>query len=243
MSKGDFDIKFKAYRHSKNYKDAGIVHIEMASYPKLAHAMIRFQEYYESPHDHIRGNIFTLGMVRAAGRSNQKPINSYEGGKHFDTDWGGYNFPGSTLDPFIKGLFDPLTEYEQDIVTALKHNDTKNIYVIGTVFQEDDKRAVLDHEICHALWYLNPQYKQDCEAELKKIPTDALENLKKMLLDWGYNDAQLLDECHAYLSADYEWLHEKHEKDLKKFNIEIRDHIHENLRSVKKEHFDEEWLK
>lgn len=235
----DFPLEFKAYRHTHDSEETGIVHIVGESYATIAQALIRFQEHYESPHDHIRGQVFTLGQVRAAGRRTETTVNTYEGGENYDTDWSGYNFPGYVLKPFVQGLFDPLTDLEDDIVEAVKYNDLDNIYVIGTA-GEDTTLSALDHEVCHALYYLNKKYQRDVNKALETVD---LKNLKKMLVQWGYNKDQLLDECHAYLSADYDWLITKHADDMVKYDIDIDKKVHEKLRKVKKKYFDENWIK
>lgn len=194
--------------------------------------MIRFQEYYESPFEDIKGQIFTLGYLRAKGGRSKPGVATYEGGHHFDSEWSGYNFPGYALDPFIKGLFDPLTTYEQDIVNALKYRQDK-FYVIGT-YGDKDPGGALDHEICHALYYVNDKYKKEVDAVLEQYN---LKNLKKMLLEWGYCKEVLDDECHAYLSADYDWLFSENKADIKRLKISIDKSVHVKLRKIKKKHF------
>lgn len=216
-----------------------IVHIKAPDAKILASAMCRFQEHYESPFPEIRNQIFTLGQLRAMGSRHCPGIYTYEGGITFDADWSGYNFPSHILDPFIKGLFDPLTDFEQDVVNMLKCKQGK-FYVIGTygTEEDDDPSGSLDHEICHALYYIDDAYRHEVDASLKKY-TNNLKPLKKMLIDWGYDHSVLDDECHAYISADFDWLKEKKAKDLKKFNVVLPEQLHKDLRKLKNFYFKE----
>jgi hypothetical protein len=198
--------------------------------------MMRFQEHYESPFPEIKGKVFTIGQMRAAGSRRNKGVHSYEGGNHFDTDWGGYNWPSYALDQFVRGMFDPLTSLEQDIVDALKCKQG-NYYVIGT-YGEEDPGGAIDHEICHALYYVNSKYKQEVDKVLYRYRKQ-LEPLKKALLEWGYVDTVLDDECHAYMSADYDWFHKEKKEDIEKYGIKIDRKLHEELRKIKKKHWKE----
>lgn len=209
-----------------------IIHVSLPTRNELASALIRFQEYYESPFEDIRGKIFTLGYLRSKGGRNLPGISTYEGGETYPSEWTGYNFPGYVLEPFIKGLFDPLASYEKDIVNALKYRQDK-FYVIGT-YGDDTLSESLDHEICHALYYTNENYKKDVDVLLK---SHNLKNLKKMLLSWGYCKEVLDDECHAYLSADYDWLFKDKKEDIDKFGISIHKNLHLKLRFLKSKYF------
>ena len=180
-----------------------IVHISLPSEKELAQALIRFQEHYESPFEDIKGKVFTLGYLRSKGRRDDPGIFTYEGGHHYDADWSGYNFPSYVLEPFIRGMFDPLTSYEQDIVSALKNKQGK-FYVIGT---SEDYSKALDHEIAHALYYVDQKYREAVDKVLDRVD---LTELRRIMTDMGYCDEVLDDECHAYLSADYDWIIERH---------------------------------
>lgn len=177
-----------------------IYHILIKDQKERASAMIRFQEHYESPFKEIRGKIFTLGQLKALGARSAKGANTYCGGHKIDADWNGYNWPSYVLKPFIHGLFDPLTEYEQDIVETFKRN-MGNFYVICT-----DGEEALAHEIMHGLFYTQPNYKKEV---LKILKTMDLKDLNKYLISIGYDKSVLEDEAQAYIGADFEWICEK----------------------------------
>jgi hypothetical protein len=80
------------------------------------------------------------------------------------------------------------------------------------------------------MYYINSNYKKEVD---KVLSAYNLNSLKKMLLDWGYCEEVLDDECHAYLSADYDWLFDTNGEDISKFNIKIDRSIHKKLRKIK----------
>lgn len=223
------DIRFKSITPQ-------IVHLIAKNHKILASAMCRLQEYYESPFPEIKGQIFTLGQLKAQGARDCPGVWTYEGGRHHDTDWGGYNIPSYVLEPFIRGMFDPLTTYEQDIINALKCKQGK-FYVIGT-YGDKDPGENLDHEICHALYYINDIYREECLRAMAPF-MEELKPMKEMLKEWGYCEEVLNDECHAYMSADYDWLIKENKEDFEKFKVKADKELHLKLREIKKRHFKE----
>ena len=210
-----------------------IIHIRMKDKNSLAKAMFRMQESYESPFDEIRGKVFTLGFIKSLGSRGNSGVNTYCGGNNFEADWSGYNFPSYVLDPFIKGLFDPLTNEEQDIVEVLRYKQGK-FYVIGT-YGDDDPAQALEHEIRHAMYYVCDEYKKEVDKVLKQYKK-TLEPFKKCLLYWGYGENVLDDECHAYISADYEVFDEEYGDDFKKFKVNIPKRLHDRLNCIYKKY-------
>ncbi len=202
----------------------GIIHIQFDTSKDAAAAMIRFQEHYESPHPDIRGQIFTLGQIRAKG-SRTSGLNTYEGGIGYDPDWAGYNFPDYILDPFKSGLFDPLTEQEQDVVKTLQHT-AKPFYIIGTSL---DCESAIDHEIAHALYYTNAKYKTAVDNVLAQYN---LRGLKKVLAEAGYAKEVLNDECHAYLGPDYHSYLDVFSELCQKYNARVPVEAHDKLMKI-----------
>lgn len=174
---------------------------------EISEAFCRFAEHYESPK--FAGEVFTLGQFRdwystSEGRS---AWTYYE-------DWGGFNVPDWTFDKFKKGLFDPLTEKELQILEWFRYKSGP-FYVIGTSKEEEDS-DVLEHEICHALYYTNIFYR-DYVTMLMETADRDLGDLKNFLIHLGYHKKVLLDECHAYISASSQYLDEcqvKYPKEL-----------------------------
>ena len=196
----------------------------------LAEIFCRFQEHYESGFDNIRGKIFTLGQLRKA-YAEGKGAWTYVRNSLVDGDWSGYNLPSYVLEPFIRGAFDPLTEQERDFVDLFRGREDK-FYIIGV---SKEGRPAIQHEISHGLWYTSLKYRQEAEKALSKW--NQIPAFTKLLKSWGYGDPVILDEIHAYMSADYDWFREKKSEDLVKFGITLSEKLHKKLVSIKKRHF------
>lgn len=171
---------------------------------------LRFQEYYENPQ--WRNKIFTLGQF--------KDWYSREYGAFtYAEDWGGFNIPSYVLEPFKNGLFEPLTAEEQNLLDYFKHR-TDDFYIIGV--SEPD--STLDHEIAHGLYYTNSKYKN----EVMRVLSQNNKNLKEVhsfVKGMMYHESVWLDEVHAYVSADYDYLVSK--------NIKLDKAVHEKLKSLR----------
>lgn len=204
-----------------------IIHMTMEYRDDLAGAMIRFQEYYESPFPDIKGKIFTLGQIKAKGSRNNPGVNTYCGGVTFGADWSGYNVPDYAFDPFIKGLFDPLTDAEKDIVEVVRYR-TDKFYFIAT-YGDDDPGESLEHEIRHAMYYIDAGYRAEVISTLNEFNLVAL---KLCLKSWGYAEEVLNDECHAYMGSDYHWFFGNKDEDVKKFGIKVDSSISDRLNDI-----------
>lgn len=183
--------------------------ISASSRKELAETMMRFQEYYESPF--WQGKIFTRGQF----------LNWYSeqyGGATYSKDWSGFNFPSYVLEPFKKGLFDPLTKNEKKILKYFKYRND-NFYIIGA-----NSENVLKHELCHALYYTNVEYRNKVNKYLNSNKSK-IKKLTTYIIDMGYSKTVLLDEIQAYiLDDDY----------LEKNNIFVHKEIVENIKNIYK---------
>lgn len=191
-----------------------IVRLSAGSVSELGEYFLRFQEHYESPE--WKGKIFTIGQFKAW-------YSRKYGAETYRKDWSGYNIPSYVLEPFIKGLFDPLTKKEQEIVNLFRHRDDK-FYIIGS----QDNKDTLEHEICHGLWYTNDKYRAECEAVLKHGGKD-LENVRKKVASMMYHPSVIVDEIHAYMSANYDYV-------VNDWEVEAPEHVHLALRKIRKKY-------
>ena len=212
---------------------SNIVHIIMPDRNSLAAAVIRFQEFYESPFPEIKGQIFTLGYIKSLGSRSNRGINTYCGNDMVESDWSGYNFPGKVLDPFIKGLFDPLTMEEATIVDTLRYR-TDEFYVIAT-YGDTDPGDTLEHEIRHAMFGVSEPYRKAVLKELGNYKKE-LVSLRKCLASWGYADDVLDDECHAYMSCDHDYFFENFTDDIKKYGLKPIPKLRNALNRLAKKH-------
>lgn len=153
---------------------------------ELGNTFIRFQEYYESPNIEFRNKIFTIGQVRSW-------YSTRYGADTYHHDWTGFNFPSRVLDPFRKGLFDPLTNEEKTLLELLKYR-YDNFYIIGA-----QNQSVLRHELAHALYAYSSNYRTKIDELCHKYK----KNLKKTsdyILNKGYHKSVLNDELQAYIT-------------------------------------------
>lgn len=206
-----------------------IFHINMLDKNELAEAVMRFQEYYESPFDDIRGKVFTMGYLKSKGAGALGGVNTYAGNPLMEATWDGYNFPGHVLKPFIQGLFDPLTEEEKAIVELFRYK-TDDFYVIAT-YGDEDKSDTLEHEVRHGMYGVCPEYRAEVNKLISKYSAK-LAPLKKCLASWGYHSDVLTDECHAYMGADHDYFFESFTTDILKFKISEMPKLRDSLNSL-----------
>ena len=182
-------MTFKVHRINKD-----IVHLEFDTKYDMNTYMLRFQEYYESPE--FAGKIFTLGEYREWYIKKTGDFNYVELVE-------GMNFREYVFEPFIRGLFDPLTEGEQEVLNRVGRG-TSFKYLIGTYHGGD--HDVFEHEICHALYGTNDNYKTQIDKILKKYN---LKKITKWLKKQEYGDHVINDEIHAYVICNLAYLREE----------------------------------
>ena len=138
---------------------AHILHLQFPDRPgmlgdvDMAFHFLRFQEHYESPK--FKGTVFSWAQYVAWYKSAR-------GGFSYPWDWAGYNFPGHILKPFRAGAFDPLTRREQAMLKALEAAGDQD-YVIGSLGSD---LGSLKHELAHAFWHLDGDYRAKVQAVL-----------------------------------------------------------------------------
>jgi hypothetical protein len=172
---------------------------------ELGQTMMRFQEYYENPV--WQGKIFTV----------KEFLNWYQleyGSKTYYKDWHGFNFPSSVLEPFKNGLFNPLTKKEKYLLNFFK-NKKGSFYIIGA-----NQKDVLEHELCHALYYTNKKYKESINKLITKNKKE-IKQLEKYLIKLGYSKNVIFDEIQAYI-LDGDYLEEQSIKVPKRIKNQIK---------------------
>jgi len=155
----------------------------------MTSTLLRFQEHYESPK--YRGQIFSLEEFKAW-------YTEKTGGWTYYTDWGGFNFPCSVLEPFYEGKFPDLSEQEHQLL-AMVSQLPKPFYLIAVPGQADIE--TLRHEIAHGLWTTNPDYRAE---QVSLMEGHQLGPVIRSMLYGSYHTAVWLDECHAYLTTEYD---------------------------------------
>lgn len=175
----------------------------------------RYQEYYESPFDEVRGRNITLeDFMKIYTEKNKKTSFTYT------DDWSGYNIPSEVLVKASKMFLDSRTTYDEIMSDIIEHcqNIVKNKnygenhpwYLIGV-----DKLSskTMNHEIAHGLYCTNVHYKVEMDYLISHIKPSVFTHFKKSLLNIGYHDDVKIinDEIQAYMSTGklHSW-NEKH---------------------------------
>jgi len=175
---------------------------------ELCMSFVRMQEFYESPK--FRGKYFTL----------EKYIDYWSkefghGSFTYPSVWNGFNIPGKVLYDWINKFYfghGNIRDREENILhkicglmgkeigfTLMDSEDMENIYVIG-IHGKNNERTI-QHELAHAMYYLNEDYRKSCKTLLRKMDKKAYETGKKWLLDKGYCNKMIDDELQAYFST------------------------------------------
>jgi hypothetical protein len=156
--------------------------------------MIRLEEFYESPFKEIAGKYFTLDYYMDLYAKRNGNVFSYY------QDWNGFNIPGNSVLAFYDAFKFDLRPKEVKILGHLSEmisSNNPNFYIIAT-HKDDD----VDHEIAHAMYYLNPEYKKECDKIYKTVPKQFKDKINKKLKEYGYSNKVYKDETQAYLSTD-----------------------------------------
>ena len=164
----------------------------------LARMFMRLQEHYESSNIEFRNKPFSRDEFKTWYAANQSESGTFS----YYSDWSGFNIPSNIVHQFRMGDWGELHELELKLL-KLTENLQEPYYLIGVA---DDSDLVLEHEIAHGLYYTNETYRTEVNNILGRYRFTELYN---RLRDMGYGDNVLLDEVHAYLVADEDWLHEE----------------------------------
>lgn len=162
---------------------------------EITKSFVRLEEFYESPFTEIQGRYFTLGDFK------KKYMESGDSDTFtYFTDWAGFNIPGDSVISF-RDVFNDLNTKEKFILDTVKKfldKNNPNFYIIGSIAGKAD---VVDHEYAHAQYYLNTDYRKECDKILQKIPQGIYTKLKTTLLQLGYDVSKVDDEIQAYFST------------------------------------------
>jgi hypothetical protein len=157
----------------------GIYLLRFKTQYELTSTFLRVQEHYESPQFH--GRIFTLEQYMDWYVAENGAFSYFQ-------DWSGFNVPSTAFQPFYEGKFDPLTRKEKRLL-ALFRNLKERFYVIG--IYDDGKKGTLTHELAHALFFIDDDYRQAVREAMRGYDTSALE---KQLAKAGYARHVIPDE-------------------------------------------------
>ena len=164
---------------------------------EITMTFFRMEEYYESPLKGLFRNHFTVWDFLNESMDEKGNINYF-------SKWIGFNIPGNHILDWIELHLFSLTPKEEEVIRHInnKIDVSKPFYIIAA---NEKNTNVMDHEIAHALYYLNPVYKVDMDSLTHSAELHFPENFKRLrryLKDLGYNEKVYNDEIQAYLATE-----------------------------------------
>jgi hypothetical protein len=175
---------------------------------EITTTFFRVQEYYESPNLNLHRKKFSVFQFLQEQMCDDGHIDYF-------SFWSGFNIPGHIINSWWKdGAELDSTTKEEELMTQIWHNVdmSDRYYVIGA---EEKDLTTINHEIAHALYYLNRVYTHKMGDLIQEFMTKYKEDYDSMvgeLLRMGYNEDVIDDEIQAYLSSEKK-------KDLEDFGI------------------------
>lgn len=175
----------------------GLIQIIFPNQYLITSTFIRFAEFYEGQNDNLRGHYFTLDDVMDDYHEKFGLMSYFE-------DWNGFNIPGEAFDEAYKTFNKDLRPKERIIVEAVmdyklfgngNRQPFEKYYVIATHPTYD----CTNHEIAHALYYLDNEYRTLVQIFLNQIDPKNKQQLIKWLLNEGYAFQVLDDEINSYI--------------------------------------------
>lgn len=157
----------------------------------------RAQEYYESPNRKFRGKVFSIWDYMKWYHEQ------YKSGFSYGRDWSGFNIPLKVIHECYNKLGKHETPYdlEMDRILLKLKSASSNSYVIGCGVTKGD---TFDHEVRHALYYTNKEYKKQMDSLTKGLPKKYYNVFASNLMQMGYAKKVINDEIQAYLQYGYE---------------------------------------
>ena len=164
-----------------------------------ARVFLRYQEFYESDSESFRGKSFKWNeFVDYYKKKTKKDYFSYY------EDWEGYNLPCDTIEA-CKAKIPDLNIYDMimfSIVDTIKKiNNNSPYYLIGIAQEEGGDESLINHELAHALWFLDPVYKKKMTKAINEMDPSVKEKMIDKIMKYGYGENVFDDELQAYLST------------------------------------------
>ena len=157
----------------------------------------RAQEYYESPSSKFRGKNFSIWDYMKWYHEQ------YKFGFSYGRDWSGFNIPLKTVRECYNKLTKPESPYDKvmdEILNKLK-SESNDCYLIGS---KDTEGETFKHEVCHALYHTDKNYKKQMDALTHGLPKKYYNVFASNLVQMGYTTKVVDDEIQAYLQYGYE---------------------------------------
>jgi hypothetical protein len=169
--------------------------LEFDTQKDLALAFCRVEEYYEG-NPRVNGKYLSFVDFIDAFMTDDGKLDYF----HY---WTGFNIPGNIYMKWSQNNMSEKTYWETALADAVykKIDFTKPFYIIGG---KKGDMEVIDHEIAHALYYMNIEYKDMMDTanyQFYKNLRGEYSKMVKALKKMGYGDNVIKDEVQAYMST------------------------------------------
>lgn len=181
-----------------------IPNIYLASFPtqkELTFTMCRVEEFYEAASDRLRGQVFSWAEFIDEFMNDAGELDYFH-------RWVGFNIPGDVFTQWAVAFTDKSAR-EQALSDAImaKISPGVKFYVLAVKDQATD---VKDHEIAHALYYINNRYRAEMDALNSSAAGEIKASMVAVLTQLGYSATVHDDELQAYLAtSDYTYMYNR----------------------------------
>lgn len=163
---------------------------------EITMTFFRMEEYYESPLKGLFHKHFTVFDFLNESMDNDGKIDYF-------SKWIGFNIPGHSIKEWAELNCPNYTPKEVQVFDHLhqKVDMSEPFYIIAA---KEGITDVIDHEIAHALYYLDKGYKTVMNIKVSQFKNNFPVQYKKVqdwLKDMGYNKSVFTDETQAYMST------------------------------------------
>jgi hypothetical protein len=163
---------------------------------EITTTFFRMEEYYESPIKGLFQSKFDVFDFMMKSMDDDGRIDYF-------SKWIGFNIPGHSIVEWADLHCPDYTPKEAEVLNHInsKVDTSQPFYIIAA---KEGKTDVMDHEIAHALYYLDKGYKTVMNIKVsqfkKQFPVQYLK-VQSWLKQMGYNKSVFMDETQAYMST------------------------------------------
>jgi len=175
-------MKLKVYH-------GNILHLIFSSQKEMTVTMFRPQEYYECGSKQVRNKTFTFEDFLDFYAEEDGAVDYFEKVQ-------GFNIPSDSLEDFFH-KFD-LSRREKKLYKITRKFISKPYYVLAT---KEGDATTLDHELAHAQYYLNSEYRIQAQSLIRNMRADLRRQIMQCLKDKGYDKSVIDDEINAFMST------------------------------------------
>lgn len=172
-----------------------ILHFEFPNAREMTLTFFRVEEHYESRYPNIREQRFTI-------EDFLETFMSEDGEFTYFYSVYGFNVPGGSFKRFFERNGDHLTRREVALLERVKsavNYDADDFYIIASIDGDD---RTLDHELSHAFYYLDAEYRRRVDGLVSNaVRADLITEFKDALASMGYSEQVFSDEVGAFLCA------------------------------------------